>query len=335
MDNLYTDETNISNILEIQPNMMNRYSKKDLEIIQVLLQDSRKSQTDIANELDIPLSTLQKKLGKIRKELVDKFTIIVDPRKLGLGTYIFRITTDVVNVLTIVNHLKEKKYIAEVYYREDGEIIAKAICSHTKFMDAYTEIMHEFHGHITSILLLAQPNIGKHTPVVHIEQLEHLKSDLDKKRALDIAILQMLVEDSRKSQSDMAKELGIPLSTLQKRLNRIKTEIVDKFTIIVDPKKLGLGTYVARIKTDMNKVLHVVDRLKEEDVISEIFHREDGEIIVKAICSHTKFMDLYKNIRTEFKEDIQSILLLAQPIVGKHTPIIPVSELDVLKADLA
>ncbi|MFH1722916.1 MAG: winged helix-turn-helix transcriptional regulator, partial [Candidatus Altiarchaeota archaeon] len=314
--------------------MAKKYTKKDIEILQLLLNDSRISQTDMAKKLDLPLSTLQKRLSKVQKELIDKCTIVIDPKKIGLGTYIIRITTDVPNVLTIVEHLQKKNYIAEVYYREDGEIIAKAICSHTKFMESYTEIIKEFKGHISSILLLAQPNIGKHKPIIHIDELENLKSDISKKQAVDLAILQMLVTDSRVSQTEMAKQLKMPLSTLQKRLAKVQEELIDGFTCIVDPKKLGLGTYIARITTDVSKVLQIVEHLKEEAIVSEIFHREDGEIVVKAISNHNKFMEFYKKIRSEFKEDITSILLLAQPIIGKHTPVIPSSELEAIKAEL-
>ncbi len=318
----------------MQPTMKHPYTKKDLDIIELLLEDSRMSQTKMAKRLNMPLSTLQKRLSRIQRELVDKFTIIVDPKKLGLGTYILRITCDVPHINNVVNHLKEKPYINDVYYREDGEIIAKAICNHTKFMDTYTDIMNEFHGRITSILLLAQPNIGKHDPVIHVDELEHLKSAADGKRALDLAILQLLAEDSRMSQTKMAKRLNMPLSTLQKRLAKIREELIDRCTVVIDPAKLGLGTYVARITTDVTRVLHVADHLRKHDCVSEVFHREDGEIIAKAICSHDAFMDVYRSLRNEFQKDIKGIVLLNQPIVCKHAPVIPQSELAPLRAQL-
>ena len=42
--------------------MVNNYSKKDIEILQLLLEDARISKSDMAKILGMPLSTLQKRL---------------------------------------------------------------------------------------------------------------------------------------------------------------------------------------------------------------------------------------------------------------------------------
>lgn len=61
--------------------------------------------------------------------------------------------------------------------------------------------------------------------------------ELDEK---DLQIIRSLLQDSRKSFSDLSAELGVPRTTLQERVKRLVDRgVIKSFTIIPDYSKLG------------------------------------------------------------------------------------------------
>lgn len=61
--------------------------EKDMEIIEILSQDSRMPFTEIARRLRISESTVRKRVGALKKEgVISKYSIVVNPAKVGFGT---------------------------------------------------------------------------------------------------------------------------------------------------------------------------------------------------------------------------------------------------------
>ncbi|MFC2162177.1 Lrp/AsnC family transcriptional regulator [Candidatus Altiarchaeota archaeon] len=303
--------------------------KTDLSIIQLLLTDSRISQKKIASRLNIPLSTIQKRLQKLRENAIERFTVLVDPEKLGLATYLMRLTTDTMNIKPIIDRIKGEDSVSEVYYSEDGQIIVKAICSGESFINLYENVIGSFGDKIRKSLLLTRSKPEKHTPVIGSSEIASLASGADKKRKADLAILNLLADDSRLTLSSMAGRLDVPLSTLQKKIKRLTEELIDQYTVVVDPKSVGLETYMAHIT--MNDDLgmgNLIEMLAQEKCVSEIFHRDDGEIFMKSFCTPGDFIDFYSRLRTGHGEDIKDVVLLSKPVPVKHTSVIHPDLLD-------
>jgi DNA-binding Lrp family transcriptional regulator len=56
----------------------------------------------------------------------------------------------------------------------------------------------------------------------------------------DLEILDELMKDSRRSVKDIAKNVGLPRSTVHNRIQKmIETKVIKKFTVIPDYKKIG------------------------------------------------------------------------------------------------
>ncbi|MFQ6051436.1 MAG: winged helix-turn-helix transcriptional regulator [Candidatus Hydrothermarchaeota archaeon] len=67
----------------------------------------------------------------------------------------------------------------------------------------------------------------------------------------DMKIIEILRENSRKSFTEIAEELGVSESTIRKRVKALEDEgIIKKYTIIVDPAKIGYRT-VALVGLDV------------------------------------------------------------------------------------
>ncbi len=71
---------------------------------------------------------------------------------------------------------------------------------------------------------------------------------------IDVKILEMLEEDGRESFTQMARKLKVAEATIRKRISALQEEgVIKKFTIKIDPSKLGLNT-VAIIGVDIEPV---------------------------------------------------------------------------------
>ncbi|MEM3627010.1 MAG: Lrp/AsnC family transcriptional regulator [Candidatus Bathyarchaeia archaeon] len=80
---------------------------------------------------------------------------------------------------------------------------------------------------------------------------------------VDMQILEMLEEDARRSFIKIAKKLGVSEATIRKRVLKMQRDgVIKKFTIKVDPEKLGIGTVaIVGIETDPTKLLEIAQKL--------------------------------------------------------------------------
>lgn len=82
---------------------------------------------------------------------------------------------------------------------------------------------------------------------------------------LDAKILHLLEADGSVSFTDIAKKLRLNESTVRKRVLSLKERgVIKKFSIIVDPAKIGLGTVaVVGVDAAPDKLLEIAQRLAE------------------------------------------------------------------------
>jgi len=81
--------------------------------------------------------------------------------------------------------------------------------------------------------------------------------------SIDVKILEMLEDDGRESFTQIARKLKVTEATIRKRISALQEEgVIKKFTIKIDPSKLGLNT-VAIIGVDIEpmKLLAVAQKL--------------------------------------------------------------------------
>jgi len=80
---------------------------------------------------------------------------------------------------------------------------------------------------------------------------------------IDIKILEMLDEDGRKSFTEIAQKLNLSEATVRKRVSALKKKcVIKKFTIKVDPAKLGIKTVaIVGMEVDPPRLLEAAQRL--------------------------------------------------------------------------
>jgi len=82
---------------------------------------------------------------------------------------------------------------------------------------------------------------------------------------LDRKILMLLQEDARLPFLEIAKKLKVSESTIRKRVQALKEKgVIKRFTIEIDPAKIGLNTVaIVGIDVDPPKLLEVAQKLCE------------------------------------------------------------------------
>ncbi|MGB9959543.1 MAG: AsnC family transcriptional regulator [Candidatus Bathyarchaeales archaeon] len=82
---------------------------------------------------------------------------------------------------------------------------------------------------------------------------------------VDLAILKFLQEDASIPFTEIARWLKISESTVRKRVEKLRREgIIKRFTVLVEPSKIGLNTVaIVGVDVDPQKLLEVAQKLCE------------------------------------------------------------------------
>ncbi len=82
---------------------------------------------------------------------------------------------------------------------------------------------------------------------------------------IDLKILQILREDASIPFTEVARRLGVSESTVRKRVANMRAEgVIKKFTVLVEPSKIGLNTVaIVGVDVDPAKLLEVSEKLCE------------------------------------------------------------------------
>lgn len=102
---------------------------------------------------------------------------------------------------------------------------------------------------------------------------------------IDRKILQMLEEDGRKSFVDIAKKLRLSESTIRKRVLALqKKGVIKRFTIQVDPTKLGINTVaIVGVDVDPTKLLEAAQKLCEIEEVKYVATSTGDHMIMTEI----------------------------------------------------
>ncbi len=89
----------------------------DFDIIQILLQNSRRSFVDIANELNVTETAIRKRVRRMEKQgIIERYSIDVNPRKLGYGMRVFLgIDTTAQTYISTIQKIKHMDESLRIY----------------------------------------------------------------------------------------------------------------------------------------------------------------------------------------------------------------------------
>ncbi len=122
-------------------------------------------------------------------------------------------------------------------------------------------------------------------------------------------MIRILLEDARTPFTEIARRIGVSEAAIRKRVKELlKKDIIRKFTVEVDWKKLGYNYHViVGLDTKPESLLKVLDDLKKEEKIIRIMTCSgDHMIIFEAIFKDRKeFEDFIRGL--EGREDVKRV----------------------------
>ena len=90
---------------------------------------------------------------------------------------------------------------------------------------------------------------------------------------LDVSILRQLNEDARQSYREIARALGVSISTVSNRVKRLESEhVVTGYVPVVDPKRIGYDVIaVVGVTISRGKLLEVQRRIAKDERVFGVY----------------------------------------------------------------
>ncbi|WFO74953.1 Lrp/AsnC family transcriptional regulator [Desulfurococcaceae archaeon MEX13E-LK6-19] len=106
----------------------------------------------------------------------------------------------------------------------------------------------------------------------------------------DMKIIEILMSNARSSYSEIAKVLGVSDVAIIKRVRKLEQQgIIKKYTILVDPKKLGYeAVSITGVDVNPEYLFKTVSILKEKDYVKYLALTSGDHQIIATIWAKTR-----------------------------------------------
>jgi len=139
----------------------------DIKILEILMENARTPFVEIAKKLKVSEATIRKRVKSLEKRgVIKKYTIIVDPEKVGYRTIaIVGVDADPTNFLEVarkITELKEARYVATSTSTGDHMIMTEIWARDTKHLSQIIEKIGSING------------VKKICPAIILEKLKEI-----------------------------------------------------------------------------------------------------------------------------------------------------------------
>ncbi|MFW9879829.1 MAG: AsnC family transcriptional regulator [Candidatus Thorarchaeota archaeon] len=203
----------------------------DIEIIKLLIINSRLSYREISNYLGLSVNAIYRRIQNLAElDIIQKFTAKINPNAVNaIYTFIFG-ETIAQNLNEITSKLGAHKNTYNIMLSSRNHIYVGALLQNIHELDEYTSF-------VSQTAKIQSPNLGLLHGVFYSSPIRYknpisTKMDLDK---LDLAIIHSLKNDSRKPISEVAEEVNSTPKTIRRRLSRMMKEGLIRLTINFNP----------------------------------------------------------------------------------------------------
>jgi Lrp/AsnC family transcriptional regulator, regulator for asnA, asnC and gidA len=147
---------------------------------------------------------------------------------------------------------------------------------------------------------------------------------------IDMEIIRSLIKNSRITISQMSKEIDVPDATISNRLKKLEKNAIKEYTLILDPKALGLKvTAIVIIQTESEKHENVEKELSMLEEVSEVYSISGEYDILIKLWSHS-LEELNKVMNSKIRsvdgvEDLTEMIVMERVKEGVVPPMGPKS----------
>ena len=191
----------------------------DMNILSILLNNCRESNRQIGMKLGISGGAVKSRIQKmIKKEIIEKFFITVEPPILGNGVLYFVVSGEDINeILEQVSMIGEPNFVAPCI---GGITVCSIVIKDEpkKKIELASKLMKDVR--ILSIFEAENPGFN---------------SNLTK---TDLEILEEMIKDPRQKIEQISKKMNMSNRTITRCIEKLQRNDGIKFTLIYDPKKI-------------------------------------------------------------------------------------------------
>ena len=191
----------------------------DMNILSILLNNCRESNRQIGIKLGISGGAVKSRIQKmIKKEIIEKFFITVEPPILGNGVLYFVVSGEDINeILEQVSMIGEPNFVAPCI---GGITVCSIVIKDEpkKKIELASKLMKDVR--ILSIFEAENPGFN---------------SNLTK---TDLEILEEMIKDPRQKIERISKKMNMSNRTITRCIEKLQRNDGIKFTLIYDPKKI-------------------------------------------------------------------------------------------------
>lgn len=145
---------------------------------------------------------------------------------------------------------------------------------------------------------------------------------------IDSRIIRSLVQNSRITLSQMSKDIDVPDATISNRLKKLEKHVIKQYTLILDPKKLGLNvTAIIIIQSESEKHKNVEEELSLLEEVSEVYSISGEYDILIKVWAHS-LEELNRIVNSKIRsvdgiEDLTEMIVMERVKEGVVPPIGP------------
>ena len=237
--------------------------KLDIEILSHLLNNCRKPDRQIGQEIGISGVSVKSRIKKmLDKKIIQDFVLKIEPPVLGYSVLYFVVTGKEID--EIINQIKLVGDPFFVVPCVGGITVCSIVVKEdpAQKMEIAKNLLRDVR--VLSIFEAKNPEI---------------RSDLTK---TDIEIIDILSKDPRLKIEEIAKKSGFSTKTVTRSLDKLQNDEAIQFTVLYNPKNMGEFipfVILVRVKEDLKKTLARLDKTFSGSFLQKPFVHMDQIVL--------------------------------------------------------
>lgn len=225
----------------------------DMQLIQEITYCSRMPYRELADRMELSVTTVHKRIqAMVDQGIIKKFSVYPSPRILPWIYISIMGKSHADSVDDAIGRLSRHPSTERIAPASGDYLIIDGLLRDVSEVSRYVDF-------VVREARIADPCVSLH------DRSYLFGTDTDRFTNMDFKILSSLLDDSRKQVVDIAIELGVSVSTVRRRLERMERKRMIVNTIQIDPASTGnvYAIFLLTIKTGADRA-EVVNKIKSK-----------------------------------------------------------------------
>jgi Lrp/AsnC family transcriptional regulator for asnA, asnC and gidA len=142
---------------------------------------------------------------------------------------------------------------------------------------------------------------------------------------IDSEIIRSLIKNSRMTLSQMSKEIDVPDATISHRLKKLEETVIKRYTLLLDPEKIGLNvTAIIIIQTESEKHENVEKELSKLREVTEVYSISgEYDLLIKVWAKSIEELNKIVNSKIRSVDGVEDLTEMIVMDRAKEVPVPP------------